>query len=522
MTPVRQAEPVGRADLIAACLILLAAVLIVVQAVGRQYLNVDTETDFISGFQPEAARFLRGEGFLLEFHPPGFPIALAALFSIIGDWFAAGLVLSAASAVVVLVVSYLCFRELLGVPAGLGALAALAGSAVFVSFSIQATSDMYFLALWTSAIWLVVVSMRQQRVWQWVLAGLLIAGAVLARTNGVVLLALLVAPLISGRSLRAGILNFAVVAVAVAAPVLAWWLYSKSIGSPFMPTKTYANLALTYFADGSRISADSLVQLQSQFSSSLDVLLTDPSRVMRIYLRDLANLPGKLLSRLTWPPLAALCLVCGVAWLTRLKDPRVLLVLAVTLASVALLNMKAFEARYFLLLLPVAGASIGLAVTWLGDRAADPGKFSSAGSLGMALLVVFVLGISGYGGFARAENPALSAEFSEIIGEIQSKTPEDSLMVCRKCNAAYHAGRGTTGFFPEVRNLAELCQYLKSLELDRPTYVVIASMERKLRPEVSAELSADPLPEWLEVTAQGAGGTPWRLIKYRDEVECNR
>jgi hypothetical protein len=522
MTAIRQTEPVGRADLIAACLILLAAVLIVVHAVGRQYLNVDTETDFISGFQPEAARFLRGEGLRLEFHPPGYPIALAAFFSIAGDWFAAGLVLSAASAVAVLVVSYLCFRELLGVPAGFGALAALAGSAVFASFSIQATSDMYFLALWISAIWLVVVSMRQQRVWQWALAGLLIAGAVLARTNGVVLLALLIAPLLSGRSLKAGVLNFAVVAVAVAAPVLAWWLYSQSTGSPFMPTKTYANLALTYFADGSRISADSLVLLQSQFSSSLDVLLTDPVRVMRIYLRDLLHLPGKLVSRLTWPPLAVLCLVCGVAWLTRLKDLRALLVLAVTLASVALMNMKAFEARYYLLLLPVAGASIGLAVTWLVNRAADPGRFSSAGSLGMAALVVFALGMSGYGGFSRAENRALSAEFAEIIEEVRGKTPENALLVCRKCNAAFHSGRGTTGFFPEVRNLGELCQYLESLDLVQPTYIVIASMERKLRPEISAELSGSPLPAWLDVTAQGTGGTPWRLLEYREEVECSR
>ena len=520
MTSTLQSRSLRWEDVAAACLILLIAVLIVVYAIGRQYLNVNTETDFISGFQPEAARFLAGEPFLLEFHPPGYPVALATLQPAVGDWFAAGLFISALAAIAVLVSSYACFRELFGPCAGLGALAALAGSAVFMEYSVQATSDVYFLALWTLALWLVVLAMRQQRVWQWCLAGLLIAGAVLSRTNGVVLLMLLIAPLISGHTLRAGARNCAVLTVAVAGPLLLWLYYARSVGSPFMPTQTHANLALTYFADGSRISADSLVLLRSQFTSSLDVVLADPQRVARIYLHDLMGLPGKLLRRMTWPPLAALSLVCAVAWLAKLKDRRALLVLALTLGSVALLNMKAFEARYFLLLVPVAGASIGMAAAWLAGRFEHVERATRAAAVGLTALTALAFAAAGYAGFARAEEPALTAEFREIVAAIEDNAPDNALIVCRKCNAAYHSGRANAGFFPDVQDLRQLCGYLESLDRDRPTYLVIATMERKLRPEISTTLLSDPLPSWLEVTAEGTGSAPWRLIRYRNGTSC--
>ncbi len=507
------------ADLSAFCLVLLVGALLVWQADARQYLNVGTETDFIGGFQIEAARFMAGQAMELSFHPPGYPVLLAAVFSIVNDWFTAGLTVSVLSAIVVLAASYLCYRDLLGAPGGLGALAALLGSAVFLAFSIQSTSDILFLSIWCLALYAATIAMRQQAPWQWLALGLLISSGILTRTNGIVLSLLAIAPLITHRPLSSRLTNTVLVFAAMATPLLIWLIYSTITGSPFMPTKTYANLALTYFST-ERISGDALRLVESQFTSSLDVLTTDPMRVLRIYLDDLYHLPGRLLRNATWPPLALLCLLCSLVWLTKLRDTRALLVLGVTLASMAVLNMKAFETRYYLHLLPVAGASIGLALTKLAHRGGPQWIQQSTTQTGaLVLLSMLALGISGFSGFGRAENRVLSAQFQAMIPQIEQKTPRDAKIMCRKCNAAYHAQRDFVSF-PALDTLEQLCAELLGRDSSHPVYIAIAEPEKDRRPKLSASLMSPTLPEWLELTAEGAGRNPWRLIRYKDQVLC--
>ena len=507
------------ADVVAFCLVLCTGVITIWQATARQLTNVNTETDFIGAFQPEAARFMSGQPMEILFHPPGYPISLATVYSIVNDWFTAGLVISVFCAITVLVASYLCFRELVGPFAGLGALVALLGSAVFWSFSIQSTSDIHFLAIWCLTLYTAIIAMRRQVPWQWLALGVLISIGVLSRTNGIVLMLLMFAPFLTDRPVSTRFKNALIVVLATAAPILSWLLYSSIIGSPFMPTKTFANLALTYFSS-ERISGDARIMLESQFTSSWQVLMADPMQVFQIYIRDLIRLPVNLLVRVTWKPLALLCFICSLAWIYKVKDIRIFTLITVTLAMTALTNMKAFEARYYLYMLPIGGASIGLALIKLSEMRPHWIKKPSIQNSSLLVLAILAFYVSGFSGFERAENRVLSAQFVEMASEIQNKTPDNSIIMCRKCNGAYHSQRSTI-FFPQIDTIEDLCRELQASYSSFPIFIAIGESEKIMRMELSKELMSQPLPEWLELTAEGKGNNPWKLIRYKHEASCN-
>jgi 4-amino-4-deoxy-L-arabinose transferase-like glycosyltransferase len=513
MQKLREADSSFYCDVLAAILIICITIIIMSFANDRQFVNSSKETDFVGGFQQEAARFIRGEKMRVAFHPPGYSVSLALVHSVIGDWFKAGLAISVAAAGALLVFNYLCFRELLNPLAGLGALAALLSVPAFFSFSIQSTSDVFFLAVYSAVLYAILLAMRRQALWLWFLVGVLISIAFLSRTNGVVVLMVLVAPFLLERNLSYKVRSVAALVLGFLLLVIAWWLYSSRTGSPFMPTKTYANLALTYMSEADRIGGDARIPLESQFTSNWDVLARDPVHVIKVYLRDLFELPRNLLTTLTWPPLALVYALCSVAWLFRLRDLRVLVVMALTCISLALTNMKAFEPRYYFFILPIAGAAVGLLISMMSKFLPSllPARWLQGVALALFAFVSFAA--FGYEGFKSAEDRGASAQLAEIIAQVLRKTPSNAALVCRKCGVAMHAERKPL-LFPQMANSDELKAYLEQVGNTAPTFILIGQAERKMRPELSERLLEDPLPKWLEVSAQGDVGGRWRVIKY--------
>jgi hypothetical protein len=172
-------------------LILALVVVLFVCCVGfvsfqREYFNFGTETDFLGGFLPEAQRFLNSEPLQLTTHPPGYPIALALLNLVIGDWGITGRVISLLSAAVVLVCGYFVFSSLGGRFVAWGATVSLAASSAFLYSASVSTSDMFFTALfWLSALLSFrAIETRSSRAW--FASGVVIALALLSRTNAVV------------------------------------------------------------------------------------------------------------------------------------------------------------------------------------------------------------------------------------------------------------------------------------------------------------------------------------------------
>jgi hypothetical protein len=71
----------------------------------------------------------------MHFHPPGYPVMLAAVYEVLDDWMKTGLLVSWMSMMCVLLASYGLFRRVGGSYAALGGLGGLAVSDVFLAWS---------------------------------------------------------------------------------------------------------------------------------------------------------------------------------------------------------------------------------------------------------------------------------------------------------------------------------------------------------------------------------------------------
>jgi hypothetical protein len=71
--------------------LLVAAYVALLLGIGlrRSYIGYH-ETDYIQFFVPDAERFLAGEPPQGAFHPPLYPILIAATYALLGDWVATG------------------------------------------------------------------------------------------------------------------------------------------------------------------------------------------------------------------------------------------------------------------------------------------------------------------------------------------------------------------------------------------------------------------------------------------------
>ena len=261
----------------------------------RNYFSYDTETDFLGGFFVEAQRLVSGQALTLEFHPPLYASVLALFQIVIDDWFLTGRILSLVSYTVALTTSFFFFRLLIGNTAGWGALFSLMASSVMVLFSTLATSDIFFYAIYTSTLLLATLAFKKKSLRLWVISGIFIALAILTRSNGFTLLALLLLPWIDTNTNQEKIRNTIVLFIGISLPLLIWAGIAKYSGSPFMPAGNHANLALTYFSPvNDRLSGDARMLVEAQFQSLWQVISYDPLHMAKQYLVDLKGLVGNI------------------------------------------------------------------------------------------------------------------------------------------------------------------------------------------------------------------------------------
>jgi 4-amino-4-deoxy-L-arabinose transferase-like glycosyltransferase len=345
----------------------LAALPLAVLAVDRAFLTYGTENDFLGQFLPEAKRILAGDSLRIDFHPPLYPFALAVAHRLGLDWFAAGLLLSWLAAVVSMVSAYLLFAAQGLRWAAWGALGALATSSVFVSFSAQATSDLFFLALYLSALGALVVARQQPTRERWVLAGVLVGLAALTRTNGITLVPVAVFAAL-GRATTPSHRAPGWAGLAALGTVLLLWVgIARVTDSPLWPRGNVSNLSLTYFAPGTdRISYEGFGVAAGR-AEELEATWKDhPERIVagvaKTYARDALAAARRLIfgDGFLLFPLTALALPGLVLLFAGMDRPiRRLLGLALVLQAL-LLNLKAFEPRYWLSMVPFLGAGAAL------------------------------------------------------------------------------------------------------------------------------------------------------------------
>lgn len=492
-----------------ACLGIVGAI-----CLTRQYFNIDTETDFIGAFMPDADRFARGQPMLILNHPPAYSVALATVNGALGDWMKSGLLLSWLSTSCTLIASYQLFRRVGGSWAAFGAVVGLAVSDVFLAFGAQATSDIPFLALWMTSLALTASALHSGALWRWGVAGLVAGCGALTRSTGIVLVLLVLGPWLTSRSWRSRFAQSAAAAAGLTVPIGAWIWLAHATGSPLAPTENYPTLALAY-ADG-RFNNETMLLMKDRFTSAAQVIAHDPVRLITAYLKNVLRLPGRVLTQTLWPWVGILGAAGLPFWFLKIRDPKVSIVLltALTGALFATLN-PAFEARYYLFLVPLLGASLGHALSLGLERARRSRLAPWAALAGLAALTV-IGGLQALPrAHAKAEAPHVRAQLAEAVPAITRSTPPGSVLAARKHNLAFHAQRGAAEL-PWVTTLDELCPWLQSQLSGGPIYVYVGYAEqRRYRVELARQLLGHELPAWLVVTAEGSAGGGWRLLTVK-------
>jgi hypothetical protein len=502
----------ARSESMTAALALAAfAAALAALALSRTYFGFGTETDYVDGFLQEAERALSGAPLTLEWHPPLYALTLALVQSFTHDWFGTGILVSYLSAIPVIVCSFLFLGRVAGAAAGWGAVLGLASSSAFLAYAVSATSDVFFLALFMGSLLFVLLAIETRHPLYWAGSGLVIGLALLTRSNAITLVLLFAAPLLCEATMRQKRGYMGLMLLGLALPLGLWGLHALSSGSPLLPTRNHVNLALTYFVDGpDRISRFARQQVEGRFTGLLDVLLHDPARIAVVYVKDLVNLVRAGLPELIEAPFHLLFLP-GLIFLVIRCWNRVLAFFgAVILAQVLLLNMKAFEPRYFMLLVPFFGAGVVEIVTRLMAATADRrGR--------MAIAALFVLGAVAAVGLAlyRAEG-MLSRSHAELVGAVpQAREVVDApaLMVARKPHLGFYTDT-TFVLFPNVTTLEDLHRALETDAGSEPAYLFFGEQERLALPELASLSRPDEAPGWLRPVAASSKPGAWALYRY--------
>jgi 4-amino-4-deoxy-L-arabinose transferase-like glycosyltransferase len=497
--------------------ILLGAILlaytgfVLLLGLGRPYLGYGVESDFIGVSVPEARRFLDGQPLQGQFHPPFYAMAVGALYYLLQNWLLVGVLFSALSGLAVLTTTYLLFSDLCGKPAAWGAVATLLGSSVFLQYSATASTDIFFLALFMGCCLLAIKALPRNSKFLWSGCGLLAGLAILTRSNGLTLGLLLLVPFLAPQvPMRARLANALCVAAGLAAPVLALQVYASATGSNVWPSRNHLNLAMTYFSTGDRTSLESWQQVKGRFGSFTDVLLYDPPLLIKSYLRDLYDAFGQGLTRLVEPPLSFLFLP-GLLFLLAGRFKIALgALLVVVAAQVLLVNFKAFQPRFYLVLVPLMGAGVGETAWRLLQVRRDSGwpKVAKA-LLGMMLVTAVTLaGVRAYRYIAADVD-----ELIEVIPVAEREIGEWSIVLARKDHISFYTG-SRSRLLPDLANLDELHQFLQQHDFHESVYLFYGQQERQFRPQYQDLQHRGSTPDWLSVVGESSSPGRWVLYRY--------
>ncbi|MBI3550767.1 MAG: glycosyltransferase family 39 protein [Elusimicrobia bacterium] len=507
--------------LIAAVPALAGGALIAAFALNRRFLAYGVETDFLWRFVPEAERFLRGQPLLLDTHPPLYSLAIAALHRLGAGWEKGAFLLSFASAVALLAASWSLWKKSLGAWTAWGGFLALAASPVFLELSASASSDMFFAALYWSAalaLWNAGESGSRRA---WIASGLMIGAAFLSRANALTLAVLLALPWAEpGRDAPAKRRGLLFLLGAFLIPLIAWAAYAAYSRSPLLPSRLPDLVAQTYFTPGAdRISGDGLSPVAGRYSSVASVVASQPRRVAAIYAVDLLYALAEL------PLLAAfpfnLLILPGLAFLVaavrRSSRPRFWTLFFCSAAlQIALLNVKAYEPRFYLFLVPVLGAGAGLCAE--RARRALPAFLGKDWVL-LALpgLLAVLLAGAGFRGSARLAWSSLHAqdeELGEAVAALRSAVPPGAAVVARKPHVPFYLGRRSE-LFPAADSMERLRETLLPLSASGPLYLYYGDAEASSRPALAGlrDREATP-PPWLRRVAAGGAAGGWALYEF--------
>ncbi|MGB7755479.1 MAG: glycosyltransferase family 39 protein [Salinisphaera sp.] len=506
-------------------------------AASRHYFGFGTESDFLDSFLNEATAFLHGKPLEAQYHPPFYAMCVALLHTLVGDWFTAGRVLSVFSAAVALVSSFFFFRSSVSETAAWGAVIGLAISPIFIEYAALATSDVFFLALYSTVLLLAHRSEQQASPAWWFITGFALALALLTRTNALTLVLILAAPWLAGgqaRHTRAR--GFCFLASGTVVPIAAWVAYALiSHSNPLPVAGTATNLALHYFPPQKGAEwADGIAYAQSRFPNLWAVISHDPIFLIKSYLKDLYHVFENAFSSYGLFAFPGTCFTLpGLIFFFIVKQPKWLYyAVLLALAQLLLVNLMGYQARFYLFLPPVIGALAAEFIRQVYWRYPAPAGLVNLGQA----LIIMLLGIALYqsGTMALAAVNGGERELSESIPAAEAAINHDSVVVARKPVISYYTSAKRL-FMPPGKSLNDLMAYLADLSATHKAhgsaiYVYYGTQEHYFRPEYQTLLDVSRIlatTRSLKLVARspGTGRARWVLYQYladRHEREQSR
>lgn len=500
-------------DIIAVLVIVLTIAFLTLLAIDRSLAGYGTETDFIGTMVGEAERALAGAPLESRFHPPFFALTLAAAYSIAGDWMIAGKAITLISAAVTLLSNYVLFRVLFNGWIGLGAVLGLTSGAIFLDFSTQATSDVFALALYSLTFLGAALAAAKRSLLLWFVVGLLIILTLMARTNGLTLVVLIAIPLLQS-GMRYKLSGLFAGFLGIGAAILAFIGFANATGSSLMPEGTYHNLALTYFTD-ERIAWEGMIEARGRFNSLTEVLLYDPARMIKIMVRNLYDVSIHKLPFLAGPILALFFLPGLVIAAVERRNLVFIAFLVATVGQLLLVNLKAYEPRYHMYILPWIGAGSILFVDWILSRRDMPHflRLVTAAIVFAPMLIGPLTASREATRFAAHDgNPELAAALPQVDALMG---PGDAF-VGRKLHLAFYTGAEHI-WLPELASEDDLLMLFEELAKEEritgALYLFVGQIERARRPDIVAMVA--PGLDFLTPVASGDSNlAQWTMYRY--------
>lgn len=268
----------------------------------RKVGNYDIETDFFWDYAIEARNILKGIINVGEFRGPGYPAVVALISTLIGDLFTSGLIISAISSSLVILITFKTLKKIFNDKIAFAVSITLILNPTFLRYSYVCGTDMFFNFLVSLAVFSAIIGVLKNKNTLLFLSGLAGGYAYLTRYNGISLLIglPLMILLLNYKNLKNGVLKSIPTIVGYFVILFPWSVYSYIKRGEFFYNRNYLNIAYEMYAKG-KIPWDNFwFEASKEYKSFIDVFLRDPGlfiekaflNLLDHFWRDLTQLCG--------------------------------------------------------------------------------------------------------------------------------------------------------------------------------------------------------------------------------------
>ncbi len=476
---------------------LYVGVLSVVVLHFRSIGNMNVETDFYWTFVPIAKELLAGNLVLDAFRGPGYEIALAVSRLVAGEFFKGGMLLSVFSAAISLLFLYAVVRKTFGAETALLVSLGTAVIPTFFSLSYTASTDMFYVMLALSVLYLIVYS-APHRKWMLLLAGLLAGCTYLTRYNGVAILVAAVASILwlcdSSQPWKQRISSAVTFLGGAAITILPFSLYTYQETGRFVYNDNFLNVAYEIYARGRIRWDDYWTVIAPHFRSYADVVAYDPwNFTTHVAMNFITHAWSDLTQLVPWP----VGLGAAVGGFTMLRSglarQQAVVILFAVLSFLVLVPVF-YTVRFSLFLVPFVVLLCVRALQWRGmQRIPERWYRYATRAVALGLAAWACLQSVNLARLDIASEPVEILQVRDAFAGLADDSPRGTSISARKPQIAYYLNLKYTPF-PYVTSETELVSALRKSTVD---YLYIGYYEVATRPELEDLLDGQKKHEGL-------------------------